>query len=655
MHGQGRRRGARQVIGWAGLAGVALLAVGCDGAAEVDAGADDAGLPDAGPSCTEAIWDPAGGTLTRWPEPSLLVEDATTETGLRIRFDEADYPMLVGQLRGYRQVFTEDLAELDGFGINAEAFFTFGRAFDVDALPTAEPTAERTAGLGLVIVSPGPPRLHPVLVESTDDGRTLLLAPMSPLPAKAEVAAFVTDRLAPMAGGCLAASPAVRTDLEAPDARARAALDALTSLGVVASTDELVAFVAFPTQSIEEDTIAVAADITARPAPTFVTPPTCAPDGDTMIRCDSSFISQDYRDEDGVFRRAVGQVVEPVTSYEVPVTFWLPVGATAPYPTILFGHGLGGDRNQARRLAQFAAPQGWATVSAPALSHGEHPTHLDPDGATLSVVLEFFAIGDINERALHATRLREHFRQTSWDRLQLTRLLQSAPDVDGDGAPDVDPDALSYLGVSLGGLMGPEVLAATDAYSAGVLVVPGGRVSTIMYASSLFGALVDLLRPRTATAGDVRRFFPILQTVLDAGDPASYGAHGLQDRFASAPRVPSVLLGVVLDDEVVPNVANYALGRAYGVPIVAPLLREEPGFEVVTGPLTGNFDEGRATGGLLQFDYVRDGEMVVRATHDNVGDSDVGADAWFDFLRSHLDDGLARVRDPYAATSFPRP
>jgi hypothetical protein len=295
-------------------------------------------------------------------------------------------------------------------------------------------------------------------------------------------------------------------------------------------------------------------------------------------------------------------------------------------------------------------------VAAPALMHGAHPTNPDPSASSIDVVLQFFAIGDLDTRALHATKLREHFRQTSWDRLQLTRLLEASPDIDGDATADVDGARLAYLGVSLGGLMGPELVAASDAYGAAVLVVPGGRVSTILSDSQLFGALVLALRPRGVTDGDVRRFFPILQTVLDAGDPASYGVHTLNDRFARAPRVPSVLVGVVLDDEVVPNIANYALARALGVPIVEPRLRSEPGLAIVTGPLSGNFAGGAATGGLLQFDLVGDGAGgVERATHDNIGDSDIGSAAWLDFLDSHFDAGLARVRDPWAAIAFPRP
>ena len=346
----------------------------------------------------------------------------------------------------------------------------------------------------------------------------------------------------------------------------------------------------FVTQSIADDTLAVAEDIRSAPPPPFEAPPVCAMEP-MWWRCDAAVILNDYRGEDGVFRRAGGEPAAPVTSYRVPITFWLPL-TLGPYPTILYGHGLSGSREEAARLAAFAAPRGIATVAIPALMHGEHPTNPDPEAAAFTTVLNFFAIGELSVRAVHATRLRDHFRQSVWDRLQVTRLLEASPDVNGDGIPDLDATRLAYLGVSLGGMMGPELLAATDRYGAAVLAVAGGRISAVVSDSEMFGSLVELLRPRAATAGDVRRFFPILQTVLDAGDPSSYGAHVLAARFPSAPTVPSVLLGVVLDDGVVPNTSNYALGRALEVPIVEPVRRTVIGMDAALSPVAGELRRG---------------------------------------------------------------
>ena len=200
--------------------------------------------------------------------------------------------------------------------------------------------------------------------------------------------------------------------------------------------------------------------------------------------------------------------------------------------------------------------------------------------------------------------------------------------------------------------MGPELLALSPHLGAGVLVVPGGRVSAILSDSATFGGLVTLVRPRGTTDGDVRRFFPILQTILERGDAASYGEHILAARLTGSGDPQSVLLGVVLDDDTVPNVANYTLARAFGdLPIVRQLLRPVPGLSAIDGPVIGNYPDGRGgavTGGLLQFDVVHtDSGGVEMATHSNVGDSDVGASAWLDFLDTHFAGGPARIRDPY--------
>lgn len=627
----------------------ALAACDADGRAVSDAGAGDGGV-DAGPSCTELLYEREGTSITRWPEPALVIDDPSTETGLRLHFDPDRYPELVTRLGGYLPTLTIDLAEVDGFGINAEAFFQFGRHFDVAALPSGDATATGTAGVGMVVIEPGPPRIVPVIVSTTDEDRTLLIAPMVPLPPRARAAVFVTRALTAAAGGCLEPSPDMAAAIAAPDDPTNAAVDALVSLEAIESADDLVAITAFPTQSIAEDSVAVATDVAER-AYEYASAPSCTEEA-LWVRCETSFVAHDYRDAaDGVFRREPGEPARPVSTYTVPITMWLPREATGPAPVLMFGHGLTGDRGQARRLAQFAAPLGYATVAIDALAHGDHPSTGGGGRSEIDTLLAFFGVGDLGERALEAARLREHFRQSTWDKLQLTRLLLTHPDVDGDGEPDLDVSRLAYLGVSLGGLMGPELLALSSDYGAGLLVVPGGRVSAIISDGAMFASLIGLLRPRGSTPGDVRRFFPMLQTVLERGDAASYGPYLLRDRLPGAEaRVPSILVGVVLDDEIVPNVSNYAIARAIGVPIVEPVLRAEPGFEVVPGPIVGNFAGGMATGGLLQFDVVGDGSGGTEpATHDNIGDSDVGAAAWLDFLDTHYRTGLPRIRDPYAA------
>lgn len=652
------------------LASISCLWIACEGTpvapdapAIVDAHGDAFAEPDAywppdayvDPPCTTLLEDPDDGRITTWPEVALLEEDATTETGLRLRFHEEDYPALAPTLGGYLATLTEDLSEVDGFGINAEVVVQFGRHFDTSMLPTPEATARAGAPLGIVVIEPGPPRLVPVLVTTTDVDRTLLLAPAEPLPPRARVAAFVTEALTPAARGCIERSPAVEARLSGTlGPEEQAALDALVSLGVVRDVSELVTLVAYPTQSIVEDALAVRADLEAN-RPTWASEPTCARETEWM-RCEGVMRARTYQDPaDGVIRRARGAAATSHGTYELPVTIWLPPTGTAPYRTLVYGHGLTGTREQAAQLAQFAAPLGIATVAIDAPEHGEHPS-AEAMPSELDSLLGFFAINStmLRTRALEAARLRDNFQAAAFDRLQLVMLLADEPDVTGDAMPDLDTSQVAYLGVSLGGIMGAQQLALDDHLEAGVLVVGGGRVSAIISDSATFGSLVLALRPRAATDGDVRRFFPILQTILERGDAASWAPYVTRGALAGEARDVDVLLGVVLDDEIVPNVSNYTLARAFGMPLVEPVLRPVPAVVSVPAPLVGNVRDGRATSGLLQFDVVGDGAGGTEtADHGNVGASDVGAAAWLDFLTSHWDAPPARIRDPYEAIGLP--
>ena len=615
---------------------LSMLLVGCGG--------DDAAVPvDAGPACTEQIWDPESGAIDRWPEPALVVADATTRTGKRLRFDPAQYPALAEMSAGFLSVFTEDLADLDGFGVNAEAFLRFNRAFD---------TAAVGDGVGMIVLEPEV-RIEPVLIRFTDDDATLRIAPMRPLPAKGLAAVYVTRALTDAALGCLERSASAEAELAAPAGDVSIAIGAMRDLGLIGDPADVIALTVFPTQSTVDDSVLVAADIAARD---FATdgPATCTTLPD-FVRCEGTFTAGDYRDDDGVLRLAADATsVAPQRDYSVPFTVWLPPessGAMAPYPVILFGHGLGSGQEQGEQLARFAAPRGIATIGIPALMHGHHPTNPDPDASTLPTVLEFFAIGDLATRAFNGLLHRDYWRQSTYDKLQLTRILETGMDVDGDGTIDLDPAKLAYLGASLGGIMGPELLALTDAYGAAVLAVPGGRVSSMISDSATFGPLVVTLRPSRVSEGDVARFFPILQTVLDRGDSASYGPHVLADRLVgdgtAAP--PSVVLGVALDDDTVPNISNYVLARAIDVPIVPQVLRPVAGLaEAPSAPVMGNVAGGAATAGLLQFDVIDEAGTVETATHSNTPGSDVGARAWLEFLEAHYETGLAVIVDPYA-------
>lgn len=616
-------------------------------AAASDAAVPDAAVPDAAPACpVQFAYDPtAGAALQSFPDDYYTRPDPGTRTGLRPSMAPELAPWLPDIVGGYETVFRQ-LETLDGWGTTAGVILRFtGPVTSTGLAPGA---------LRLVSLAGDTATDIPFEVRTADDESTLILWPMVPLAPATRHGVVVTRALTTPDGGCVDPSPTFGVLFDPagePDARLaplapryRELLDKSgTALG------DFVGGTVFTTQSIVEESVAIAADVNTRQYG-WTTPPTCH-DEPLFRICDGVFTAADYRTDEAV----AGST--PTRMYDLPVRAWLPLPTpehTGAYPTVIFGHGLGSDRGQAAALAEFAAPLGMITVAIDAPSHGAHPT-AEGDADILRIA-GFFGI-DITAQSLDALKLRDHWREATYDKLQLVRLLLDDGDLDGDAAPDVDAEHLSYLGVSLGGIMGPELLALSPDVGLGVLSVPGGRVSSIISDGPTFSVLVRAMTPPHTPPGEVTRFFPVLQTLIERGDSANYAPHVLRDRLPGAgDRAPHILFDMAIDDAIVPNVCNRALARALGVPHIPPVLQDVGIVPVLdAAPVIGNLDDGRTTAGLFQFDRVVEhmGEAPVKAAHDNLAKSTEGILQATHFLQTWIESGTPEIVDPYAVLGTP--
>ncbi len=625
-----------------------LLQLGCGG--------------DSGPDGVVFQWDPGAGSMGAFPDDAFTVDDASSRTGLRPAMQAEQFPILESIPDTYRQIF-DDMSTLDGFGVSAGMIFRFDGAIDPASLWSGPETADPAAPIVLVVETEDGPTPWPYESKLTDEGQTVIIEPMTPMPPGSQGYIALTRRLASADGRELFPSSAMEKaltgegsdDLSARVAprMAAAAQEFVNDLGGAATTDELVGVVVFTTQTIFEDALAIADEIAARDiAPDAAIE--CVTEA-LWVRCDGTFTAVDYRGDDGFIEDITG-APDTSTTYTLPFVVWLPLepAADAPYggdayPVMIFGHGLGSGRDQGDRLAEFAAPRGIATIGIDALRHGDHPTATSR--STLVRTLDFFGIST-SDLSFQPLVMREQFRQSTYDKLQLVRMIEGGIDLDGDGTDDLDVDRVQYFGVSLGGIMGPELVVLAPTIKTAILAVPGGRVSSIVSDADQFGLIIDFMRPDDSTDGDVERFFPILQTMLDRGDAVAFAPYLLrapEDRPAGFPAADAhVLMAMVLDDDTVPNTANRALARAMDIPIVPPL-RQEVGLVGMTeeAPVSANMSDGR-TAGLLQFDLVEDdGGGMKPATHSNIGDSEVGIEAWFRFMDGYLTDGTPIIVDPY--------
>ena len=197
--------------------------------------------------------------------------------------------------------------------------------------------------------------------------------------------------------------------------------------------------------------------------------------------------------------------------------------------------------------------------------------------------------------------------------------------------------------------MSAEFLAFAPETQVAVPIVPGARVTQIIQDGAMFRPII-VLASGQATDGDIARFFPLLQTAIDAGDPGAYTGHVLDARLPGfdAGR-PQLLMQMVIEDDTVPNSTNRFFARGLGVPHVGDELLPIGVVPHVQKLPTANNLDATHSGGVFQYDLVwkDQGPTTQKATHGNVAANPVAIEQTLHFVESHLAGKKTKIINPY--------
>jgi hypothetical protein len=620
-----------------------------------------------------ALFDPAAGLALPFPSDLFSVNDPTTPTGVRVAFT-AENSSAEPMFTLYKDLRAQ-LNALDGFGTTAALVFAFSGSLGA---PTIGPgaTTGTDSPLVLVDVQPGSPGFGaavPLLVEYLDDvaadgtGQHYLLAePALPLRPKTRYAAAVTRRLVDADGQCVAPSEATRalvTGREPARFGRLGALvvDALAVLqqgGFVADAGDVAALTVFTTQSIEEEIVEAVKEVRAASAanpPRVIEGSVVATPGSDGVALElrGRFPANRYLGPDGVFVVVNGKpVVQAVDELEFLLTLpEITPERQPPFPLVVHEHGLTGTKEEDMGMKRAQARAGFATIAIDAVMHGSRKL---PEGLD---VTNFFGI-DLKTGSFDMPRTRDNFRQTYLDTVTEAELVVALAASDYlpagalDGVPEIAAAPVYLTGHSLGATMGGAVTALSPRVAIANLCAGGGGVMNILLRSQLFGTFITALKPEGTSQADIRRFFPVLQTLVERGDPANYARLVSAEPLAALGCTPRhVLFQEVMDDTYVPNHTNELLARALGLSHVRPVLREVFGLPAVDEPLSPDGASG-LTLAFFQFDLQNGGTEP--AVHTHIFADQVAQTQWIHFFKTYRDAGRPEVVDPYRVLGIPR-
>lgn len=189
------------------------------------------------------------------------------------------------------------------------------------------------------------------------------------------------------------------------------------------------------------------------------------------------------------------------TAEAVPFLLVTPKDTAAPYPVVVFQHGITRDKFDALLTADAFAARGFAVLAIDANHHGERGTG-------------FFTANLLQDRA--------NFYQAAVDLWETFDVLEEGPfDLDGNGTPEVsdDPADMRFAAQSLGSMIGSVFLSEDERPARIHLASPAAQLANVVddtHREDIRGLVEDLGYVKGTTPYYV--FLNVAQWLLDPID-----------------------------------------------------------------------------------------------------------------------------------------
>ncbi|MGI9281953.1 MAG: hypothetical protein ACR2PX_20310 [Endozoicomonas sp.] len=298
-----------------------------------------------------------------------------------------------------------------------------------------------------------------------------------------------------------------------------------------------------------------------------------------------------FRESDGRISYTPGGAGK---DYWTNFSLWLPSEARqGPVPVVIYGHGLNSSRQSAERVGESALKEGHAVF---AIDQPQHGDRVVLDGGDFSSILTPGTVSRLTGMVVQSpldmnsvlTGIRQHLDK-----------LDVLPE-GGDGVIELDTTRISYLGTSLGGLLGGAFVGSAGAeLNAGYLQVPGVGVTHVLSNSSLYNSngIYNVI-PSSANGAESAWMIAVFQSKLDQGDSIHYVDWVRTPQYSAAVKPLAIMYGQ--RDKIVPFYTAERLARLADLPLVG--LNSDPvtGLRVVSDMEHG-YGVNQNDGGHLSF------------------------------------------------------